>query len=58
MKSTPLFQDQEADHKIIMILRNMSSFRFEYPLDLQNARRAAFMAWIEKMSNKGIGDDR
>lgn len=57
MKSTPLFQDQESDHEIIIILRGMGAFRFEYPPDLRNARRAAFMAQIEQISSGEIGDD-
>jgi hypothetical protein len=57
MKSTPLFQDQEADHEFLMILRNMRNSRFEYPPDLRDTRRAAFMAQIEQISNGEIGDD-
>ena len=57
MKPSPSSEYDEQDEKIIKLLKDLGSSSSAYPSELLAARRAAFLADVERLSTPAIGEE-
>jgi hypothetical protein len=57
MKPSSSSEYNEKDREIIQLLQDLGSLRVTYPADLLRARRAAFLADVDRLSPVASGDE-